>query len=171
MTGTVGCKWVRWLGAFWSRGWRLCLNHQQGPFFPVKDTSLWFGRRLNRQIHTYINLKCYYRLSGEVIVLLLLQHSFNSGQIWPEPVPLYFYPIGSSPNPALTTLMGNIKRSCTHSLHMHQMSLRSRCCHVASDAYRRVIWKLSNFNWGLQKDQIWRQMRRLEPHPSHRYQS
>lgn len=38
----VGYKWVRWLGAFWSWGHELCLNRQQRPLIPVRDTSLWF---------------------------------------------------------------------------------------------------------------------------------
>lgn len=112
----VGCKWVQWLGAFWSWGHKLCLNHQQRPLIPVRDTSLWFRSpaqhrpssehtQTNMHMHTYVNLQHYYRVSGEVIVLLLLQHGLNSRQIWPQLVLLHFCFAGSSLNPTLTTWM------------------------------------------------------------------
>lgn len=35
----------------------------------------------NTYMHTYVSLQYYYRVSGEVIILLLLQHGLNSRQI------------------------------------------------------------------------------------------
>lgn len=124
----------------------------------------------NTYMHTYVSLQYYYRISGEVIILLLLQHGLNSRQIWPELVLLHFCSIGSSLNPALATWMGDTKRSCTHSCHTHQMSLRSICCHAASDGYHGVIWKLRELNGSLERPELetdkWG---RLEPRLSHRY--
>lgn len=62
MTCAVGCKWVRWLGAFWSWGRELCLNRQQKPLFSVKDTSLWFSCSLDtgQAQHTQTNAHIRY---------------------------------------------------------------------------------------------------------------
>lgn len=87
-------------------------------------------------------------------VLFLLQHWLNSRQIWPRLVLLHFCSIGSSLNPASTTWMGDAKRSCTRSCHVHQMSLRSICCHAAYDGYRRVIWKLEELSGGLERPEL-----------------
>lgn len=149
-------------GPFEAGGRGLCLNRQQRPLFPVKDTSLWFRSQAQRTLtnkythmHTYVSLQHSYSVSGEVAVLFLLQHCLNSRQIWPQLLLLHSCSIGSSLNSALATWMGDTKRSCTHSCHMHHMSLRSICCHAASGI------TVSCKSWGslmeAQKDQSWRQ--------------
>lgn len=168
MNGVVHINWHAPLaisgcddwGPFEAGGHGLSSNRRQRPLSPVKDTSLRFPSQARRrpgsayackQTHTRAHMLAFGTITGfrgRWLYYCCCNTALIQGRSDPSPLPLHFGSAGSNPNPARATWMVDTKRGCTYACHMHQMSLRSICCHAASDGYRSVMWKRRELNGG-----------------------